>query len=227
MGRMTTRTSRATRMSTSNCRYNPIMRARFVPRQLWMAGVAAVLALGAAPQAQTPSPQQQQPPVVPPGDRAAAARSDSPKHRPDYHRRHRPRQHGAVHRRSEEGRLRGVRGRGQAGCRRRSSCSTAGGSSTSRRRRRRRRRKGSSCQPARPTNDASGRIFIIFVDDLHLDFRNTGRIRDLFKQDFEGADPRRRHVRHRVDGPLVARDRADLRSQAAGRGHRARSPATD
>jgi VWFA-related protein len=36
--------------------------------------------------------------------------------------------------------------------------------------------------PARPTNDAAGRIFIIFVDDLHLDFRNTGRIRDLFKR---------------------------------------------
>jgi VWFA-related protein len=36
--------------------------------------------------------------------------------------------------------------------------------------------------PARPTNDASGRIFLIFVDDLHLDFRNTPRIRDLFKK---------------------------------------------
>jgi VWFA-related protein len=36
--------------------------------------------------------------------------------------------------------------------------------------------------PARPTSDASGRIFLIFVDDLHLDFRNTGRIRDLFKK---------------------------------------------
>jgi VWFA-related protein len=36
--------------------------------------------------------------------------------------------------------------------------------------------------PARPTNDASGRIFMIFVDDLHMDFRNTGRIRDLFKR---------------------------------------------
>ena len=35
---------------------------------------------------------------------------------------------------------------------------------------------------ARPTNDAAGRIFLIFVDDLHLDFRNTGRIRDLFKK---------------------------------------------
>ena len=36
--------------------------------------------------------------------------------------------------------------------------------------------------PSRPTNDAAGRIFLIFVDDLHLDFRNTGRIRELFKK---------------------------------------------
>jgi VWFA-related protein len=36
--------------------------------------------------------------------------------------------------------------------------------------------------PPRPTNDASGRIFLIMVDDLHMDFRNTGRIRDLFKK---------------------------------------------
>jgi VWFA-related protein len=36
--------------------------------------------------------------------------------------------------------------------------------------------------PPRPTNDASGRIFLIFVDDLHMDFRNTGRIRELFKK---------------------------------------------
>lgn len=36
--------------------------------------------------------------------------------------------------------------------------------------------------PPRPTNDAAGRIFLLFVDDLHLDFRNTGRIRDLFKK---------------------------------------------
>ena len=33
----------------------------------------------------------------------------------------------------------------------------------------------------RPATDASGRIFIIFIDDQHLDFRNTGRIRDLLK----------------------------------------------
>ena len=36
--------------------------------------------------------------------------------------------------------------------------------------------------PSRPRNDAAGRIFLIIVDDLHLDFRNTGRIRDLFKK---------------------------------------------
>lgn len=35
---------------------------------------------------------------------------------------------------------------------------------------------------SRPTQDAAGRIFLLFVDDLHLDFRNTGRIRDLFKR---------------------------------------------
>src|SRR4029079_6413990 len=46
--------------------------------------------------------------------------------------------------------------------------------------------------PPRPTNDASGRIFLIFVDDLHMDFRNTGRIRDLFHKI-------RRDVIHDVD----------------------------
>lgn len=36
--------------------------------------------------------------------------------------------------------------------------------------------------PPRPVNDAAGRIFVLYVDDLHLDFRNTPRIRDLFKK---------------------------------------------
>lgn len=36
--------------------------------------------------------------------------------------------------------------------------------------------------PARPVNDAAGRIFILYVDDLHLDFRNTPRIRQLFEK---------------------------------------------
>lgn len=34
----------------------------------------------------------------------------------------------------------------------------------------------------RPATDTSGRIFIVFIDDQHLDFRNTGRIRDLLKK---------------------------------------------
>jgi len=36
--------------------------------------------------------------------------------------------------------------------------------------------------PNKPANDTSGRIFLFFVDDLHMDFRNTGRIRELFKK---------------------------------------------
>jgi VWFA-related protein len=36
--------------------------------------------------------------------------------------------------------------------------------------------------PSKPTNDAAGRIWMIFVDDLHLDFKNTGHIKDLFKR---------------------------------------------
>ncbi len=35
---------------------------------------------------------------------------------------------------------------------------------------------------ARPASDVAGRIFILFVDDLHLDFQNTGRVRELFKK---------------------------------------------
>ena len=36
--------------------------------------------------------------------------------------------------------------------------------------------------PARPPADTAGRIFLLFVDDLHLDFTNTGRIRQLFQK---------------------------------------------
>lgn len=36
--------------------------------------------------------------------------------------------------------------------------------------------------PPRPVNDAAGRIFVLYVDDLHLDFRNTPRIRQLFEK---------------------------------------------
>jgi VWFA-related protein len=36
--------------------------------------------------------------------------------------------------------------------------------------------------PSRRRTDVSGRIFLFFVDDLHLQFHNTGRVRDLFKR---------------------------------------------
>ena len=36
--------------------------------------------------------------------------------------------------------------------------------------------------PTKPRTDVSGRIFLFFVDDLHLGFHNTGRVRDLFKR---------------------------------------------
>jgi len=36
--------------------------------------------------------------------------------------------------------------------------------------------------PVRRVNDTSGRIFLFFVDDLHLQFNSTGRVRDLFKR---------------------------------------------
>jgi VWFA-related protein len=36
--------------------------------------------------------------------------------------------------------------------------------------------------PTRPRNDISGRIFVFFVDDQHLQFHNTGRVRQLFEK---------------------------------------------
>ena len=34
----------------------------------------------------------------------------------------------------------------------------------------------------RPTNDTAGRVFLLFIDDLHLGFRETPRTRDLLKR---------------------------------------------
>jgi VWFA-related protein len=36
--------------------------------------------------------------------------------------------------------------------------------------------------PARPTNDSSGRIFLIFLDDANITFRETSAVRDLLKK---------------------------------------------
>jgi VWFA-related protein len=44
------------------------------------------------------------------------------------------------------------------------------------------RREGVFLPSSRPTSDSSGRVFILFIDDLHLDFRSTPRTRDLMKR---------------------------------------------
>lgn len=36
--------------------------------------------------------------------------------------------------------------------------------------------------PVRRVTDTSGRIFLFFVDDLHMQFQNSGRVRELFKK---------------------------------------------
>lgn len=36
--------------------------------------------------------------------------------------------------------------------------------------------------PTRPTNDSSGRIFLIFLDDQNIAFRETAAVRDLLKK---------------------------------------------
>jgi VWFA-related protein len=43
-------------------------------------------------------------------------------------------------------------------------------------------REGIILPPSRPTNDAAGRIILFVVDDLHLDFNITPRVRQLFKK---------------------------------------------
>lgn len=43
-------------------------------------------------------------------------------------------------------------------------------------------REGVIVPPVRPAGDVSGRLFVIFIDDFHLDPANTPRIRHLLKQ---------------------------------------------
>jgi VWFA-related protein len=42
-------------------------------------------------------------------------------------------------------------------------------------------REGIILPPARPVNDTAGRIIIFVIDDLHLEFRDTHRVRRLFR----------------------------------------------
>ncbi len=48
---------------------------------------------------------------------------------------------------------------------------------------------------SRPVNDAAGRIIIFVIDDLHLDFRNTPRLRTLFRDMAKVTGARRRSLR--------------------------------
>ena len=41
------------------------------------------------------------------------------------------------------------------------------------------RQEGVLLPPARPPNDSSGRVFLIFLDDLHMTFRDTARVRAI------------------------------------------------
>ena len=43
-------------------------------------------------------------------------------------------------------------------------------------------REGIVLPPPRPTNDSAGRIFVFFLDDLHLDFRDSPRVKELIKK---------------------------------------------
>ena len=79
-------------------------------------------------------------------------------------------------------------------------------------------REGIILPPSRPVNDAAGRIILFVVDDLHLEFRDTHRVRKPVPRHGEGAHPRRRSVRHRLDRHVVDRDRPHLRPYAHGRG---------
>ena len=42
-------------------------------------------------------------------------------------------------------------------------------------------REGIILPPARPTNDTAGRIIVFVVDDLHMEFRDTHRVRKVFR----------------------------------------------
>jgi VWFA-related protein len=43
-------------------------------------------------------------------------------------------------------------------------------------------REGIVLPPPRPTNDTAGRIFVFFLDDLHLNFRESARVKQLVKK---------------------------------------------
>ena len=67
----------------------------------------------------------------------------------------------------------------------------------------------------RVTNDVSGRIFVFFVDDLHLEFGSTPPCPRVVQEDLERVSTRWRHVRHCLQRPVLLVDRHDVRQDAA------------
>ena len=98
-------------------------------------------------------------------------------------RRHRPKSPRAVPGRSHKGRFRGST---KTACKQERHVVHAGARrprlSDADCRRRPPFAKASSCPLSRPVNDAAGRIIIFVIDDLHLDFRDTHRVRRLFRE---------------------------------------------
>ena len=143
----------------------------------WSTALLVVLAAGLS--AQTPA----QPPAQPRVRHCDAGETDVPRPgRSRHERHHRARRQRQLRPRPEEGRIRGLRRRREAGHHVDDGGHWRARDQRPRRRRRRRRPKGSSCRRRVRSNDVSGRIFLFFVDDLHLQFHNTGRVRELFKK---------------------------------------------
>ena len=76
-------------------------------------------------------------------------------------------------------------------------------------------REGLVLPPSRPPNDASGRIFLIFIDDAHLEPSQTPRVRELFNRITKRLIHTGDLFAHHLDRPLVHRGGPDLRPEAA------------
>ena len=133
------------------------------------------LAAGLSAQAPATAPAK---PASPPQDKPTFKVSDRHRHQ----RHHRARRARQLRPRPQERRFRDLRGRRQAGHRvddaesRRPRDQRAGAAAAAAARRHH------PAAAAPDTTDVSGRIFLFFVDDLHLQFHNTGRVRELFKK---------------------------------------------
>ena len=77
-------------------------------------------------------------------------------------------------------------------------------------------REGIILPPSRPVNDTAGRIIIFVIDDLHMDVRRHAPRAQAVPRHGQRAGPRRRSLRHRIDGHVVHCDRPHLRQNAHG-----------